>query len=256
MALPILLINQLKGAIRMKAIILVLSTFLLCSTRTQAQKRIKSKVPPPYAKLEQGATSTDGKRIGKWNFYNSQEQLELTFDYDSSRISFTREDTTRYWVRADEQWQLKRLARAPRPIGSMDKRMLDLISTLRYPVSALARKLQGTVVVSYTVTPTGQTADFTIESSMSPECDREVFQRLQALPDNWIPAIYRGRPTTSRFYLSVRFEMIEGEEARRRLAELKLHSDNPDTSPEKQSVTALTPYAHKLVVTALGVERR
>lgn len=97
--------------------------------------------PLAYDKLERGTTTNDGRRVGKWNFYNSQQELELAFDYDSSRISFVKTDTTRYWLRVDDQWQLKRPNRAPHALGSMEKRMLDLARTLRYPTSALVRQL-------------------------------------------------------------------------------------------------------------------
>lgn len=101
-------------------------------------------------------------------------------------------------------------------------------------------------MVGYTVTATGQTTDFTIESSMSPDCDQEVFQRLQALPDTWIPAVYRGRPTAARFYLSVRFQILQGEEARCLTAEYK--KTGAAISPDSRQ---LAPYAHELVVTAV-----
>ncbi|MEJ7659871.1 MAG: hypothetical protein WKG07_09705 [Hymenobacter sp.] len=32
------------------------------------------------------------------------------------------------------------------------------------------------------------------------------------MPDRWIPAVYRGQPTTARFYLAVHFEMKDARD--------------------------------------------
>lgn len=200
--------------------------------------------------------TSDGKRIGKWNFYNSQQELELTFDYDSSRVNFIKEDTTQYLVRVGEQWERKRVNRPPHVLGSTENHMMALNRLIRYPASALVRQLQGIVVMSYTVTPEGHTTDFTIENSLSRDCDQEVFKTFQASPDIWIPAIYRGKPTAARYYLMVRFRIIEGEEAKRLLAESRSRSRKTDADvTATQSVVVHSPYVHEVVVTALGIER-
>ncbi|MBD2768151.1 energy transducer TonB [Hymenobacter sp. BT664] len=204
--------------------------------------------------LEQGSTTADGRRIGKWNFYTSKQELELTYDYDSSRITFRSPDTTRYLVRTGDSWVPQRLDRAPHVLGSSDQRLQDLQRNLRYPGSALREQLQGTVVIGYTVDVTGHTKDFTVESSMSPDCDQEVWRVLTLLPDNWICAIQNGRPTPSRFYLAVRFEMMDEASFDRVQRESKRLVQSPgSTAPPPPP--ARPHYAHEVVVTALAIER-
>ena len=213
--------------------------------------------PLAPTELEQGSVA-NGKRIGKWQFYNRQHELELTFDYDSSRIAYSRPDTARYLTWQAGAWVLRHPLRAPHILGSTDQRLDNLLRQLRYPVSALQQQLQGTVVIGYTVGTDGHTHDYTVESSLSPDCDQEVWKALQKLPDNWIPAFYAGRPTATRFYVSARFRIELGDQTERRPRKsgsvpapaAPLAGDAP--APVKPG---LPPYAHEVIVTAVGIER-
>ena len=207
--------------------------------------------------LEQGQVA-NGKRTGKWQFYNRKHEPELTFDYDSSRIVYARPDTARYLVWQGEAWVLKRPLRPPHVLGSTDQRLNDLLRQLRYPVSALRQQLQGTVIIGYTVDASGHTRDYTVESSLSPDCDKEVWRVLQKLPDNWIPAFYGGRPIATRFYVSARFriEMQGPPERRPRKGNAAPAPATPlaDAAPIPAKPER-PPYAHEVIVTALGIER-
>ena len=148
---------------------------------------------------------------------------------------------------------LRHPLRAPHILGSTDQRLNDLLRQLRYPASALRQQLQGTVVIGYTVSANGHTSDYTVENSLSPDCDQEVWKALQRLPDNWIPAFYGGRPVATRFYVSAQFriEMEATPERRpRKGTAAPLAPDAP--APAKPG---LPPYAHEVIVTALGIEQ-
>ena len=194
----------------MKSFYIALLAVLLFSLPTQAQKNSTKRVKFKKGQIEQGVTAADGRRTGKWNFYNIDNELELTFDYDSSRINFTLPDTSRYLVRVGDQWELKHMTRAPRLLGSNMQRYLDIGSKLRYPPTAIQEQRQGTVILSFTVDTDGHTKDYTFENSISPECDQEVWRVVKDLPDNWIPAIYQGQLTATRFFLLVRFQVGTG----------------------------------------------
>jgi len=237
----------------MKILFLLIATLTL-TIGAQAQKKpvaAPSAAPP----LEQGATA-EGKRVGKWKFYTRLGELDLVFDYDSSRIGFQQPDTTRFLVRVGEQWLPKVLARPPHCLGSTDQRLRNLQGKLRYPISALRQQLQGTVLLSYTVDVTGHTRDYTVENSLGPTCDQAVWQALKELPDNWIPAVYLGRPTPARFYLAVQFRMMD-EAAYDRLAreEKQLAQKAPGSAPAPPSLRSQPHYTHEVYVSALGIER-
>ena len=216
-------------------------------------------LPAAPTELEQGSFA-NGKRTGKWQFYSRQHELELTFDYDSSRITYSRPDTARYLVRQSEEWVLRHPLRAPHILGSTDQRLSDLQRQLRYPISALSQQLQGTVIIGYTVDATGHTRDYTVEHSLSPSCDKEVWEALRKLPDNWIPAFYGGQPTATRFYLSVQFRIEMAGETQspprpRKGSPMPTTAAPAAATPPAAPRSFLPPYAHEIIVTALGIER-
>ena len=227
----------------------------LCAAGAQAQKKPRPPATPAF-QLEQGAAAADGKRVGKWNFYTRQQELELTFDYDSSRIAYQQPDTARYLVKAagHPEWVLKKPARAPRVLGSTDQRLAKLLGSLRYPINALRQQLQGTVVVAYTVDTDGHSRDYTIEKSLSSDCDQEVWRALQGLPDNWVPAIYLGRLTPARFYLTVHFQVIdEADFDRQKRDHQKPVALLAGAAPSPSPAPAQPRYTHEVFVTGVAI---
>ncbi|QJX45734.1 energy transducer TonB [Hymenobacter taeanensis] len=191
----------------MKCFYIALLAILMFSGRSQAQEKSATPVKHKKGQTEQGATAKDGRRVGKWYFYGNNDELELTFDYDSSRITYRPADTTRYLVRVGSQWELQHPTRAPRLIGSSRQRAIDIATKLRYPVVAMRQQQQGRLVMSFTVDTDGHTKDYIIENSVSPECDQEVWRVVKDLPDNWIPAVYQGQLVAARFYVVVHFRL-------------------------------------------------
>jgi protein TonB len=235
----------------MKLPFIILTASCLWATSSHAQKKSARPGAPVRPNLERGTTTPDGKRVGKWNFYNRKEELELTVDYDSSRVAFVQEDTTRYLVQVGEEWQPKRLARAPRPMGSADHRLATLQGSLRYPISALMGQQQGTMLLSYIVDPNGHTRDYVVEKSVSTSCNNEVWRALQTLPDNWIPAIYQGRPVAARFYLTVKFQILNSAESLRFREEYEGRGQSP-TSGNKVAAAPSPRYVQEIIVTAVA----
>jgi hypothetical protein len=68
-----------------------------------------------------------------------------------------------------------------------------------------------------------------------------VWRVLKQMPDNWMPAIYRARPTASRFCLSVTFQMMD---------EAHFKRNKRPTEPRSR-----TGSAHGLFVTVVAIER-
>ncbi|TGE10428.1 energy transducer TonB [Hymenobacter fodinae] len=197
----------------MKSLYLLLVTLLCFSISTQAQKNSSKQVKFKKGQAEQGLMSKDGRRIGKWNFYGHNDELEMTFDYDSSRITFVQPDTSRYLIRVGEQWELKPITRAPRFLGSNKQRTVDLATKLRYPANALRQGQQGSVVLAYTVGTDGHTKDFLFEKSAGTLFDQEVWRVVKDLPDSWVPAVYQGQLTPAKFYIVVHFKMATAADA-------------------------------------------
>jgi protein TonB len=238
----------------MKNLLVLLVAILLTGTTAQAQKKNNKASAAALAALEQGQTATDGRRVGKWNFYDYNHKLELTFDYDSSRISFLPPDTARYAMLSGEQWALTAMSRPPRILGSKDHRLMMAGRQIRYPVAALQQQLQGAVVLAYTVGADGHSRDYSVVSGVGGGCTEEVWRVVQQMPDTWIPAIYRGQAVDTRFYLKVIFEIKNSPvnlATAREQAALATDSQPATTAPLPRRPA----YVEEVVVTAFGVTR-
>ncbi|WP_165768298.1 energy transducer TonB [Hymenobacter amundsenii] len=216
---------------------------LLATLSATAQRNRKNTASPTQPVYEKGAL-TSGQPTGIWEYYDRQGELTLRMNYDSSRIAYSRPDTARYLLNIDNKWQEVHPSRAPQYMGSRDKRLVDLASKTRYPVSALQNQVQGVVVLSYVVTEQGQSVDYKIESTPSKDCAEAVWAAVIVLPDRWIPAVYQGKPVAARFFLRVGFTMVGQNELRAHQAALAAAAKSPKV-----------PYVDQMEVTALGIER-
>lgn len=178
-------------------LLLLLLSYSAIAQRPKKERTIKSA-------FEKGVLR-DSQPVGVWEYYDSKGRLELSMNYDSSRIVYSRPDTARYLLRVSDQWQLVQPARAPRYMGSQHKRLQTIGQALRYPISAIQRGQEGTVLMSYAVDEQGHTGSYQVEEAVSKEFAEAVWQALKKVPDQWIPAVYLGRPRAARFYLQVHF---------------------------------------------------
>ncbi|GAB2966323.1 hypothetical protein GCM10027048_40770 [Hymenobacter coalescens] len=200
----------------LRRLILLLSVGLL-PLGLLAQSAKPRRIDTQYEK----GTLTNGRPSGLWQYFDSRGQLDLSIDYDSSRVVFVRPDTARYRLRVGTEWREARHGRAPRFLGSLPTLMQYLGMHMRYPGAALRDRQQGTVVIGFTVNTQGQATDFAVEQSVSAACDEHALQVLQAAPNRWLPAVHLGRPTEARFRLLVHFTLAgrgeSGQDVARRV---------------------------------------
>lgn len=145
-----------------------------------------------------------GKPTGVWKYYDGNE-LGLVINYDSSRVRYVRPDTARYLVWVDSAWQLKRLNRAPRLLGSRNEVVAALQRSLRYPSAALQKGATGHVVVTCVVDETGQVSKAKLVSFPNEALGKEVQEKVDNLNIRFLPGIYRGRPALTRVSFVVSF---------------------------------------------------
>jgi TonB family protein len=163
---------------------------------------------------------TAGKPTGVWEYYDNGK-LGLVINYDSGRVRYVQPDTARYRIWLDSTWQLKRLSRAPRLLGSKSATVFSLQKGLRYPPAALRAGAMGIVVVSCLVHEDGQVSEPFVERAPHPSLGEEVRRLVNDLPLRYIPAIYRGRPIRTRVSFVAIFCISTATRARERTEEEK-----------------------------------
>ncbi|GAB3760814.1 TonB family protein [Spirosoma pomorum] len=75
---------------------------------------------------------------------------------------------------------------------------------LNYPAPDKSAKVQGDVIVEFTVSPSGAVDQVNISQGLHPACDKEAIRLVKQMP-KWIPAYQSGQPVSTVFLLPVRF---------------------------------------------------
>jgi len=90
-----------------------------------------------------------------------------------------------------------------------------LMSNIQYPEHSLMWMEEGTEVVRFVVTPTGEVTDFDVINSVCPEIDKEVIRVLKTTSGMWMPASNNGKPVAIEKEISVAFSTDELDAAKR-----------------------------------------
>lgn len=87
-----------------------------------------------------------------------------------------------------------------------------LSNRIVFPERSLKRKkVEGTEVVQFDVTPEGELTRFHVINSVSPEIDEHVISVLKTTSGFWTPGLINGEPTTMTHEISVAFKRIDHE---------------------------------------------
>ena len=83
--------------------------------------------------------------------------------------------------------------------------LLEYISAnLKYPQSALEQGTQGTVMLRFVVTGTGDIGEVQILKGLDPDCNNEAIRVVKSLP-KFNPGMQQGRPVSVWYTIPVRF---------------------------------------------------
>lgn len=146
----------------------------------------------------------EGKPVGVWEYYDG-EKLGLRFNYDSSRIQYSRPDTARYPVLLNSTWQTKQLLRAPRVLGSNSDLVSAMQKLLRYPFQDLRARNTGTVILTYVIDEQGRKTNPVATTAPSTTLAEEVYRVVENLPFSYLPATYQGQQVPTKIAFVVRF---------------------------------------------------
>lgn len=77
---------------------------------------------------------------------------------------------------------------------------------LNYPEEAKAKKIQGRVTLSFTITETGKVSDVKVLRSADPILDKEAVRVVESSPD-WTPGMKDGKPVSVTYTFPVIFQL-------------------------------------------------
>ena len=92
-------------------------------------------------------------------------------------------------------------------VGSFSRWVND---QLNYPEEAKAKKIQGRVTLSFTITETGKVSDVKVLRGADPILDKEAVRVVESSPD-WTPGMKDGKPVSVTYTFPVIFQLNDRE---------------------------------------------
>lgn len=83
-----------------------------------------------------------------------------------------------------------------------------IFGNLSYPAAAIDSNIQGTVMVRFTITPTGEIDTLYVTKAVHPLLDAEALRLFREMP-RWRPVMSRGKPVALTYDIPVIFELVE-----------------------------------------------
>ncbi len=134
-------------------------------------------------------------------------QQQITEQLD--KISEKEDDPLQDVLPVDEKdipLDFRVVEKIPEPPGGWVGFMKWLTTSLRYPILAQQRKIQGKVIVSFIVNKDGTTSDVKLEKSAHALLDREAL-RVVRMMSSWTPGEDKGNPCRTKVAIPVVFDL-------------------------------------------------
>ncbi|MDP4202100.1 MAG: energy transducer TonB [Bacteroidota bacterium] len=93
--------------------------------------------------------------------------------------------------------------------GGNDSLRLFIRNNTQYPANAVKQKIEGRVIVQFTVNTDGSISEVIIVRSIDPELDAEAIRLIHAMP-KWEPAKQQNQPVQCRFTVPINFTLPKG----------------------------------------------
>ena len=91
------------------------------------------------------------------------------------------------------------------PGGELE--LLNFINkSIRYPVGAQERDIQGRVICSFIIDKTGKVVDAQVVRGIDPSLDSEALRVVKTIP-NWEPGKQRGKPVRVKYTMPITFRL-------------------------------------------------
>lgn len=168
-------------------------------------RRDKDEIPMmlPQAKQEE-AVKTEELRL-------VDDDIELTFEpepverpeekMDNETVEADKPEVVDMY---DEPIDFRVVEDLPQFPGGASEFMKWLTKNLKYPASALNRKVKGKVVAQFIVNKDGSVSDLELLQKLDPSCDREVLRVLRMMP-KWQAGLMDAKPCRTKVCIPVVF---------------------------------------------------
>ena len=184
----------------MKLNISIIIILLIFSMNIQGQKKIE--VDNGYEK----GTLVDGYKNGLWSYYDN-DTLKIKIDYSTGKLIYLKKDTSEYAILTDDGWKMSKLKVYPHYLGSNNEIEAIFYNYLKYPIKAMQRNINGTVLLGFEINLQGKVDNVKIIKDIGYGCGDAVLEVFKKVPDYWLVARKGDKKYKSRYVLPVHFKI-------------------------------------------------
>ena len=150
----------------------------------------------------------NNKRVGVWEYLDEAGQPEMKIDFDHKKVLFSAPFNFISKVMVADGDSFKEVIPEEKPIffGGRGNILYYLLG-LQYPVEARRKGIEGTVVISATITTDGRIVDEKIEAGAARVLNDEALRVIQKMPDEWFPGKINGENVDMRIFIPVKFKL-------------------------------------------------
>ena len=158
--------------------------------------------------VEKGQYDND-KKVGVWEFYDTDGNLEQKYDYSTNQLIFNKEGKQfgNYKVIVDGKPTDIVPDTPPIFIGGQSSYDRFITNNLKYPSDSKSKGIEGRQFVLVSLSKQGDILNASIYRSISPDIDQEALRLINKLPKAWIPAKHQNEDVDVLVGLPVLFRL-------------------------------------------------
>jgi TonB family protein len=176
----------------------------------KADPAIKSGAYKKYfsgTKLAENGRFEANQRVGTWQYYNPQGEVEQQYNWTSNTLESARPFTGVECVGIEENGVFtdQKPDECPIFLGGTPTLHRYILYVLRYPAQALRNNKTGIVHISATITPDGQMINEQVAQGLGYGLDEEALRVFKTITGEWIPGKVNGKPVNTKIVWPFRF---------------------------------------------------
>jgi protein TonB len=153
----------------------------------------------------------DDKKIGVWEYYDYNGELEQKYDYTKNEILYFKlsenQTNKEYKVINGTDTISTKLSRPPLFIGGSRLIFNALFKEVRYPDKAKKNKTEGTVLITFTIDINGKTSNHRVSKGIGDGCDEDALRVVKKFLNNWIPGILNEKAVNVEYSIPIKFNL-------------------------------------------------
>jgi TonB family protein len=160
-------------------------------------------------KKSEGSYFNDQK-VGVWKFYDNKGKISQEYDFTNKKVLFS---TTLKNVEFEslviiDNDTMKVLLDSPVDfIGTYEALFQHVATNLMYPQHAIENGLSGKVNVTFCIDTNGIASGHFVKDQVGNGLDEAALQAVLKIPNDWIPAVYKGKPVKTIIKIPVNFTL-------------------------------------------------